>query len=147
MSESANPSADEEWRPIEGWRFYDTKTPTKWRSYLYVKELEAALAQNLLFKEVIEKTRRKTATYSKSGKGGGTFSHYIMALAYAEYLDPDIGIEVRHIATRVWGGDVSVLDEFNRRVVAQAEEDALRLHNRAEMTARTRPSKGARVGC
>ena len=116
----------------------DHKSPRKWRTFLYVKELTAALEQNVRHKDVIAKTKGKTASYAKSGKGGGTFAHYILAVAFAEYLNPEIGVEVREIATRVWGGDVSVLDEFNRRVVAQAEEDALRLHNRAEMTARNK---------
>jgi hypothetical protein len=114
------------------------KTPTKWRSYLYVKELSGALAENPLSKGVIAKTRSKSAVYSKTGRGGGTFAYYILAVAFAEYLNPDIGIEVRDIATRVWGGDISVLDEFNRRKLQQIEEDELRVHNREEMAARNK---------
>lgn len=91
----------------------EAKNPNKWRTFVYVKELSGALAENPLFKGVIANTRSKSVAYSKTGRCGGTFAHYILAIAYAEYLNPDIGIEVREIATRVWGGDASVLDDYN----------------------------------
>lgn len=116
----------------------DHKSPRKWRTLLYAKELIRALEQNVRFKDVITKSHSKSAIYSKKGRNGGTFAHYILAVAYAEYLHPEIGVEVRDIATRVWGGDVSVLDDFNRRIIEQVKEDERRVHNREEITKRNK---------
>ncbi len=66
-------------------------------------------------------------------RGGGTFAHIILALAYAEYLHPGLGVEVREIALRVYAGDVTVLDEYRRDHAEQLEEDGQRVMVRGEV--------------
>lgn len=108
-------SGEEEW-----------KSPRKWRAFLITKELLSALNSNVLYKDVWAKTPAKSAIYSRRGNQGGTFAHVILALAYAEYLSPELGIEVREIALRVYAGDVTVLDQYNKAKQKQLEDD----HNR-----------------
>ncbi len=73
----------------------ESKAPSKWRALPTTKELQAALEANGRFSAIIKKSSSKTAAYSKRGKGGGTFAHHILALAYAEYLSADLAIEVK----------------------------------------------------
>lgn len=48
---------------------------------------------------------------STRGKGGGTFAHWQIALAYAKYLSPKLHMEVNEIYARFQSGDVALLDE------------------------------------
>lgn len=111
----------------------DAKRPAKWQRLPTTRELVAALTQNVRFSDIIEKTTAKTAIYSKTGKGGGTFAHRILALAYAEYLHPEIGIEVREIALRFWAGDLTLLDRFNHDRRCQAQDDEQRVFLREKI--------------
>ncbi|MGH6814875.1 MAG: hypothetical protein ACREC6_04160, partial [Hyphomicrobiaceae bacterium] len=56
-----------------------------------------------------------------------------LALAYAEYPNPEIGIEVREIALRYWAGDVTLLDDLARERREQFEEDEQRVGIRGEL--------------
>lgn len=104
------------------------KNPPKWIKRDYVRELIAALGRsNIPHGDVWEPIK------SKPGNRGGTYAHPILALAYAEYLNPDLGIEVREIALRVYAGDVTVLDEFNRAHQERLNEDVNRIMAREEI--------------
>jgi hypothetical protein len=93
----------------------DTRAPSKWRALPTIKELERALQDNSRFSAIIEKSSSGAAAYSKRGKGGGTFAHHILALAYADYLSPELAIEVRDTYIRLRSGDVEFLDEVRRK--------------------------------
>lgn len=93
----------------------DTKAPSKWRALPTTRELEAALEANSRFSAIIRNTPSKSAAYSKRGKGGGTYVHHILALAYAEYLSPDLAVDVRDTYIRVRSGDVEFLDEVLKK--------------------------------
>ncbi len=54
------------------------------------EELVEALADNLRKSLVMPDATPDKVIYSKPGKGGGTFAHPILALAYAEYLSEQI---------------------------------------------------------
>jgi hypothetical protein len=92
-----------------------TKAPSKWRALPTTKELERALEANGRFSAIIAKSASRSAAYSKKGKGGGTFAHHILALAYAEYLNPDLAIDVKNTYIRLRSGDVEFLDEVSRK--------------------------------
>lgn len=96
----------------------DTRAPSKWRALPTTKELERALEANSRFSAIIAKTPSKSAAYSKRGKGGGTFAHHILALAYAEYLSPELAVDVRDTYIRLRSGDVEFLDEVSKKVDA-----------------------------
>lgn len=110
-----------------------TKSPGQWRKLITTSELIAALEQTSGFSTSMAKNEVKSAIYAKQGKRGGTFAHIILALVYAEYLNPQLGIEVREIALRVYAGDVTVLDEFNKNKQAQIEDDWNRITAREEI--------------
>jgi hypothetical protein len=93
----------------------DTKAPSKWRALPTTKELERALEDNSRFSAIIKNSSSKSAAYSKRGKGGGTFAHHILALAYAEYLNPALAIEVKDTFVRLRSGDVEFLDEVLKK--------------------------------
>lgn len=104
----------------------DTKIPHQWRRLPATRELVSALS-NRGFSPISD------VIYAKRGNGGGTFAHVILALAYAEYLNPDLGVEVRQIALRVYAGDVSVLDDYRQTKRSQLEDDANRITARDEI--------------
>jgi hypothetical protein len=89
----------------------DSKAPSRWRALPTIKELEAALQQNSRFSSIIAETPSKSAAYSKRGKGGGTYCHHILALAYAEYLSPNLAIQVKDVFVKFRTGDVEFIDE------------------------------------
>jgi len=109
------------------------KSPPKWREIYTTKELLAALVVDIRYKDDIKKIRSKSAIYTRLGRSAKTFAHVILALAYGEYLNPKLGIEVREIALRVYAGDVTVLDEFKRAKREQIEEDGNRVMVREEI--------------
>lgn len=110
-----------------------SKLPTFWRRLPTTKELLAALNVDLRFSQVIENTPYKSAVYIRKGRNSQTFAHVILALAYTEYLSPELGIEVRDIALRVYAGDVTVLDEYAKAKRAQLEDDHDRVMVREEV--------------
>src|SRR5689334_20150452 len=62
----------------------ESKTTTNWRRLPTTGELVEALADNLRKSLVMAEAVQAPVIYSKPGKGGGTFAHPILALAYAE---------------------------------------------------------------
>ncbi|MGH6816177.1 MAG: KilA-N domain-containing protein [Hyphomicrobiaceae bacterium] len=110
----------------------NTKRPGIWQKLPTTEELVAALVQNVKFFNIIAETRTKSAIYTKKGRRSSTSAHHILALAYAEYLNPEIGVEVRDIALRYWAGDVTLLDAFARERRERFKEDGDRVFLREE---------------
>lgn len=108
-----------------------SKKPASWTRLPTTRVLLESV--EVRFSHLIEKTHSKSAIYTKRGRGAATFAHHILALAFAEYLDGDLGIEVRLIAMRFWAGDVTVLDEFNKVRSEQHTEDGSRMMAREEI--------------
>lgn len=52
---------------------------------------------------------------TKRGKGGGTFAHWQIALAYAKYLSPELHMQVNEVYARVKSGDVTIAAEIAER--------------------------------
>jgi len=46
------------------------------------------------------------------GKGGGTFAHWQIALAYAKYLSPELHMQVNEVYARFKAGDVTLAAEI-----------------------------------
>lgn len=103
-----------------------SKRPVRWLGQDHTRELIAALKVRGAYLYDLVTTKR-------GRRGGGTYAHPVLALAYAEYLEPALGVEVREIALRVYAGDVTVLDDFKRSYAEQLEEDANRLMTREEV--------------
>lgn len=48
----------------------------------------------------------------KAGKGGGTYAHWQIALAYAKYLSPELHMQVNEVYARVKSADVTLAAEI-----------------------------------
>lgn len=69
---------------------------------------------------------RKTGIYKSSkaraDRGGGTYAHWQIALAYAKYLSPQLHMQVNEIYARVKSGDVTLADEIADKATPQQQE-------------------------
>jgi hypothetical protein len=91
------------------------------------------------------------STYYTIGRGGAskTYAHPVLALDYAEFLDPAIGVEVREIFLRYRANDIGLANDILDRIAEQLQEDKLRVHNREEIAVRNQElaAQGRRAGC
>jgi hypothetical protein len=66
------------------------------------------------------------------GKGGGTYAHWQIALAYAKYLSPKLHMQVNEVYARVKAGDVTLADEIaDKATPAQQDWLAKRVAGKA----------------
>jgi hypothetical protein len=56
------------------------------------------------------------------GKGGGTYAHWQIALAYAKYLSPTLHMQVNEVYARFKSGDVTLADEIADRATPEQQE-------------------------
>ncbi|MAB15223.1 KilA-N domain-containing protein [Parvibaculum sp.] len=79
---------------------------------------------------VCEKVTGKSRNWTKSEiksvlcvkRGSGTFADVRLALAYAEYLNPKLAIEVKEVFLRYRGSDPTLADEVLQKASAEANE-------------------------
>lgn len=100
-----------------------TKTTSDWRRLPTTKEYLDAVVKNMGFSHVLGDNGSDSATYVRRGRSGGTFGHVFVAIAYAEYLSPDLAVDVKKTYVRVRTGDLTLVDEI------LAKSDAARHHN------------------
>lgn len=97
------------------------RTPTDWLRLPTTSRLINAL---------LEKATGKSHSWTKSEvrsthyvqNGIGTFADVRLALAYAEYLDPKLALEVREVFLRFRGADPTLADEVMQRATPEANE-------------------------
>lgn len=89
-----------------------TKPAPHWRQLPTTDEYIVAVAHNLRKSYVKGENDKKSVIYSRSGRGGGTFAHILVAIAYGEYLNPDLAVEIRTTYLRVRTGDLTLVDEI-----------------------------------
>jgi len=58
---------------------------------------------------------------------GGVYAHPVIALAYAEFLNPTLAIEVREVFLRYKSGDATLADSILEKASSEANEWAARL--------------------
>lgn len=103
--------------------FTKNQFPHDWsRLVTTVKLIEAALVRNTGKSRNWAKSDYATTFYVKRGADGGTYACAVLALAYAEYLNPKLGIEVREVFLRFRAGDPTLADEALQRASAEANE-------------------------
>jgi hypothetical protein len=56
------------------------------------------------------------------GKGGGTYAHWQIALAYAKYLSPELHMQVNETYARYKAGDVTLADEIADKATPEQQE-------------------------
>lgn len=59
---------------------------------------------------------------TQRGKGGGTYAHWQIALAYAKYLSPKLHMQVNEVYARFKSGDVTLADEIADRASPEQQE-------------------------
>ncbi len=95
-----------------------TKRPANWRQLPTTEAYIEAVAQNVGFSYIKEKNDIKSVIYVKKGKGGGTYAHILIAIAYAEYLSPALAVDVKQTYLRYRSGDLTLVDEILEKAEA-----------------------------
>jgi hypothetical protein len=68
------------------------------------------------------KVEIKSVYYTKVGANGGNFADPRLALAYAEYLNPKLALEVREVLLRHKSGDATLADETLQKSTPEGNE-------------------------
>ncbi|AZO69987.1 hypothetical protein EJ067_01385 [Mesorhizobium sp. M1D.F.Ca.ET.043.01.1.1] len=100
------------------------QTPSDWLALPGAKgAMTALLVKNTGKSGVLSKDEIRSVYYTKAGKGGGTWAHENLALAYAEYLSPKLGVEIRDVFLRYQRGDETLIPEIISRKPAVDDRD------------------------
>lgn len=110
----------------------ENKRAKDWRRYEGTKALVQALVDRIVCLTHNSPEAAAAAAFFSTGRGKAakTFAHPVLALAYAESLDPAIGVEVREVFLRYKANDVSLALEIMEGLAEQAEYDYLRVQLR-----------------
>lgn len=108
-----------------------------WRSAGFTKNRrpghwQALVTTNPRIIKVLSLITRKSGNYTKAdmrqvlrtrrGADGGTYAHALLALDYAEYLNPTLAIEVKEVFLRFKAADPALADDIMDRSSAEANE-------------------------
>jgi KilA-N domain len=123
----------------------ENKRARDWYRSKRAHALEVALQQRIV--EISHKPLKVVAgsTYYTRGRGGGskTFAHPVLALDYAEYIDPAIGVDVREVFIRFKANDVRLALAIMEGITSQAEYDEERIDLRTALKRHNKLSAGA----
>ena len=90
------------------------RDPRRWKLQDGAQFIEfAASTLNVPLRDIYRATK---------GKGGGTFAHWQIALAYAKYLSPSLHMQVNEVYARVKSGDVTLAEEIADRASPEDQE-------------------------
>jgi hypothetical protein len=122
----------------------ENKRAKDWQRGKRSKALHAALHERIgEISPTLPKTTGDSLCYSIGrGRGANTFAHPVLALDYAEYLDPSLAVEVRETFLRVRAGDVSIALEILDGMAEQAEYDETRVKLREMLKEHNKLSAG-----
>jgi len=127
------------------------KRARDWHRSKRAAALEAALQNRIVgISHKSLKNITETTCYTRGrGRGALTYAHPVLALDYAEYLEPALGVEVRDIFLRYRANDISLANDILDRIAEQVREDELRVHSREEITVRNKElaTRGRKAGC
>ena len=122
----------------------ESKRPNDWHRGQRAKVLRDALCERIA--EDLGKSTKKVleSVYCTVGRGraASTYAHRVLALDYAEYLDPALGVEVRETFLRVRANDVTLALEIFEGLQEQTEYDELRVQLRQLVKAHNKMSAG-----
>lgn len=106
-----------------------------WFRYQGTKALLEALAERIVGDTHTSLKKAKDSVFYTVGRGRAskTYAHPVLALAYAEHIDPAIGIEVRETFLRYRANDISLANDILDRIAEQVKEDERRVHIREEI--------------
>lgn len=124
------------------------RKPNDWYRSARAKRLQSALIERTTGDSRRSFNLAEKSTYYKTGKGRGTrvFAHPVLALDYAEFVNPELGLAVRDTFLRYKRRDVSLALEILEGLSEQDENDALRVKLRALVAEHNKLSAGAAKG-
>lgn len=123
----------------------DNRRPNDWHRGARAKALERALVDRITEDSRNPSKNSDLSTYYTHGRGGAarTYAHPVLALDYAEFLDPALGVEVREVFLRFRSKDVSLAVEILEGMAEQWEYDELRVKLRQLVKDHNKLSAGA----
>lgn len=90
--------------------------PSDWRRLEITFRLTTAVLERITGKNRNwSKNDFRTVIYAKTGQLGGTYADVRLALAYAEYLNPKLALEVKEVFLRYKAADPTLADEILQR--------------------------------
>jgi KilA-N domain len=106
----------------------DNGRPADWHRHKRTQALEAAL-QSRIVEKLHHSGAAPSPTFQVVGKGRGsrTYAHPVLALDYAELLEPTLGVEIRETFLRVRAHDITLAVEIVEGFAEQVEYDELRI--------------------
>jgi hypothetical protein len=104
-----------------------SKSPARWLRNPAAKALIAAFEEKAGQSGLNNNSPDNSSVYAEGRRGGETFAHPIVAIAYAGALDQQIAVEMHAVFLRVKANDVSLVSEILSNIFDQVEYDRLRL--------------------
>lgn len=99
------------------------RRPGDWRDNASTGPLQIKVVERITGKTGnYTKDDWRRAIYTKVGANGGTYADVRLALAYAEYLDANLALEVREVFLRYKAADPTLADEVLARATPEANE-------------------------
>lgn len=125
--------------------------PVDWKKRKSSQALEEALRERMVqnLHHLTKDAEVTTGYVAGKGRGARSYAHPVLALDYAEFLSPALGVEIREIFLRYRADDISLANEILDRVAEQVREDEMRLHIREEISVRNKElaGQGKKAGC
>lgn len=112
--------------------------PANWHRQKRTEALEAVLKERIVFLKHNPSESDEIPTYCVQGRGGKakSFAHPVLALDYAEALNPALGVEVKEVFLRYRANDIGLANDILDRIHEQVQEDEMRVQMRGEITKR-----------
>ncbi len=107
------------------------KKPALWYRQDATKRYINALSQRLANASKGDLKSPLSFTQQAYGRYGGTYAHWMILLAYAQYLSPEFHIQVNEYFTRIYAKDVTLVEElFDGLSEENKKHLAIRLHGK-----------------
>ena len=123
-----------------------SKTPARWQQNPSAKALIAAFEEKVGYSYLKENSATSSAIYATKGRGRGTFAHAVVALGYAQALDPKLAVDTNELFLKYKSDAVSLALEILESLAEQAEYDVLRVKLRQLVKDHNKMSAGAAKG-
>jgi KilA-N domain len=120
-----------------------SKTPARWQQNPGAKALLAAFEEKVGYSYLNANSATGSAIYAMKGRGRRTFAHAVIALGYAQALDPKLAVDVNQLFLRYKTDAVTLAMEIIEGMTEQAEYDELRVRLRRLVKDHNRMSAGA----
>ena len=121
----------------------ESKTPARWQQNPSAKALIAAFEEKVGYPYLNANSATGSAIYAVKGRGRGTFAHAVIALGYAQALDPTLALEVNELFLRYKADAVNLALEIVEGMAEQAEYDDPRVKLRQLLKDHNKMSAGA----